>query len=221
MKNIFWALAIVTCIVLSPFTANANSIAPTQSTANVQIPDNIKSISELGDYLYQKGIVTNFDEFKTFLENNKATIRRINPKTIDYGFTYRLYTETNTPFRDDGLIRITHEYGIKEANLWVIPIIISNNSKEKIEISKENFALVPRYIPAGSELNVLALEPEYIMDGSAEVQYRKILGKFELPPNREVHLNAVFYVSPITTDQNVNLRIYDGNDHTDVNIVKK
>ncbi|WP_419877666.1 hypothetical protein [Brevibacillus centrosporus] len=220
MKKILNAVVLMLCFTIFASPTSANTDNPAQTTT-AQIPDSIKTIAELGDYIQSNGIVKTYSDYRDFMEKNKPFVQKLSPNLIDYGFTFRLYAETNTPMRDDGLIKITHDYGVKEAKLWVVPFIISNNSDEKVEISKENFALVPRYIPDDNGLYPLAIGPEYIMDGSKEVGYRKILGTFEIPPKNEVHLNAVFYVFPTTSEQSVNLRVYDGKDHTDINIAKQ
>lgn len=219
-----WRVPIILALsimMLFASSANAASVSTNPAQASqTEIPEGVKNLSDLLDYLREKGTVKNFEDMKTYMLNNKQVIFKLSPNLIDYGFTTRLYLETNTPSRDDGVIKITHDYGTKEARLWVVPFIISNNTDKPLEISKENFALVPKNIPAGYELSVLAIDPEYIMDGSKGVSERKILGKFELPPQTEVHLNAVFHVFTMTSEQSVNLRVFDGKDHADVNIAK-
>ncbi|MGD8188576.1 hypothetical protein ACQCN2_01115 [Brevibacillus ginsengisoli] len=215
IKWIVSIIAIVTMIMMSLGIVSAETPNPVKQN-QVQIPDSIKTLDELVKYLKSRGIIKTDNDILNYMKNNKSVILKVSPNLIDYGFTFRLYVETNTPTRDDGLTKITHDYGIKEAKIWVVPVVISNNSNQTIEISKENFALVPKNIPVGSELNVLAIEPEYIMDASNG----NTLGKFDFPSKREVHLNAVFYVYPTTAEKNVNLRICDGKDHTDVNIAK-
>lgn len=213
-----WHVPFVLAVALLMLFASSVSAAPSASSENTvqvgQIPDTIKSTNDLIEYLHAKGIVKTMDDLKSYMINNKQVVKGINPKIIDYGYTYRLYAEINKPFRDDGLTKITHNYGTKEVKVWVVPVAIMNYNDQPQDINKDNFALVPKDIPQGKELYTLAIEPEYIMDGTTG----KMLGEFKLPPKHEVHLNAVFYLFPTTSEQNVNLRILDGKDHTDVSI---
>ncbi|USG65157.1 hypothetical protein NDK47_24040 [Brevibacillus ruminantium] len=211
-------LTVVMMFVGAVSAASPVATSPVSNYQNqVQIPDNIKTLDELVKYLRSKGIIKTDNDILDYMKSNKQVILKLSPNLIDYGFTYRLYAETNTPTRSDGLVKVTHDYGVKEVKIWVVPFSITNNSDQTLEISKENFALVPKSIPEGKELEVLAIEPEYIMDSAKG----NVLGNFKLPPNNEVRLNAVFYVFPTTSEQNVNLRVYDGKDHTDVGIAKQ
>lgn len=216
MKKILFTVAMTICIAISTLPIRAQALDPASASTNVQIPDSIKTISELGEYLQSHGIVKTFADYKAFMEKNKPLIQKLNPNLIDYGFTTNLYSEINTPVKINSTIKVTYDYGSKELKPWVVPVIIINNSDQPQEIGKDNFTLVPKVIPTGSELMVLALDPEYIMDAATG----NIHGDFMLPPKNEVHLNVVFYVSLVTHESNVNLRVYDGKDHTDVNVVK-
>lgn len=209
-----FAVATTLCLVLSNFTDSVHAVNPTSTptSVNVQIPANIKSISELGDYLYQKGIVTNFEEFKTFMENNKATIRRINPKTIDYGFTMNFYTEINTPSVNNGVqSSVFNQNGYME---WIVPVVITNTSKQPQEISKESFSLVPHLLEPGHEKTVLALKAEYIKDSTTG----NVIGNVKVSPGTEMYINVFFHIFTSTTMDNVKIRLYDGKDHTDIKI---
>ncbi|MGG3012302.1 hypothetical protein ABEO98_22810 [Brevibacillus parabrevis] len=217
--RIKWIVSIVTVVTtifmsLGIVSAEATTVAQQNQ---VQVPDSVKTLDDLVEYLQSQGVLKTDSDILNYMKNNKGTILKVSPNLIDYGFTTRFYTETNTPTRDDGRITITHDFGNKDVQVWTVPFSVTNNSDQTVEFSKDNLALVPKYIPEGKELYVLAIEPEYIMDATSG----KILGNFEFPPNREVHLNAVFYVFPLTDMQSVNLRVYDSKDHADIGISKE
>ncbi|WNF07274.1 hypothetical protein [Brevibacillus borstelensis] len=214
-----WHVSITLAVAIMMLFVSSVTAAPASTnvaqSSQDEIPDGVKSLSDLLDHLQSKGTVKNFDDLRNYMINNKQVIFKLSPNVVDYGFTSRLYVETD-PLRDDGRIKLTHNHGVKEVQVWVVPFSITNTSKQTVEISNESLALVPQNIPAGKELEVLAIDPEYLMDSKKG----NILGNFELPPDTEVRLNAVFYVFPMTSDKSVNLRVFDGKDHADVNIAK-
>ncbi|WPS86459.1 hypothetical protein SMD22_18375 [Brevibacillus halotolerans] len=197
------------------FTNVSYASVKTAPINNIQIPANVKTTAELLNYLFDKGGFKNIKDVRDYMETNKSNILKMDKNIIDYGYTFRLYAEINKPAKNNGPIKLTHDYGNKELKAWVVPVAIMNYNEQPQQISKENFAIVPKN--AFNELTGLSLDPEYIMDGTTG----KVLGSFSLPSAHEVHLNVVFYVSPATIENKVSLRVYDGKDHTDVNIVKQ
>ncbi|NRS20584.1 hypothetical protein HP398_29635 [Brevibacillus sp. HB1.4B] len=213
---------LVSIIMMIAFTMTSAGVVSAETSSliskeQIQIPDSVKNLEDLVEFLQSKGVVNSSNDLLNYMKNNKQIILKLNPSIIDYAFTYRLYAETNTPIRDDGSIKITHKTEAKGLQVWVVPFTLTNVSSETPEVNKDNFALVPKNIIEGNELDILAIKPEYIMDAANG----NILGNFEFPTNSEVHLNAVFYVHPTTSEQNVNMRIYDGKDHADISISKE
>jgi len=217
-----WLVSAMTAIIVAVTSVGVVSAAvPAVSSPvpenQMQIPAHVKTLDGLVEYLQSSGRIKTDSDILNYMKSNKQIILKLSPNLIDYGFTYRLYAETNTPIRKDGRIKVTHDYGLKEVQVWVVPFTVTNNSDQTVKVGKESFALVPKIIPEGNELTVLAIEPEYIMDAANG----NVLGSFEFPPHREVRLNAVFYVHPSTSEQSVNLRVYDGKDHVDIGISKQ
>lgn len=197
-------------------TALASALPNTPTASPVPIPDSVKNLDDLYDYLKSKGAIKTADDFMVYMKNNKQVILKLSPGLIDYGFTYRQYAETFKPVQNDGIIKVTNNHGFKEVQLWSVTLFINNTSKETLEISKDNFALVPKIIPEGQALNVLAIGPESIMD----VSNNGVLGVVKIPAEKEIKLNVIFTVFPLTSENAVKLRIYDGKDHMDINIAK-
>lgn len=185
------------------------------AATDVQIPSNIKTIAELTEYLTSKGIVKTYDDLRNYLESNKATIQKISPDVIDYGFTVRFYTEINKPTVDNGL-----KYNAiidKKAQEWVVYVSVLNVGDDPQEISRENFALVPHLLETNNELYVLSLGADYIV----EAETGNIIKNAVLQKGEEKYFGVVFHPDVMSWKENVKLRLYDGKDHVDINIVKK
>ncbi|MCR8961668.1 hypothetical protein O0550_00390 [Brevibacillus halotolerans] len=217
---------LLVALIFSVLTASSGVYAanvPSPNTVNKatkienKLPANIKSTAELTQYLQSKGIVKTIDDLRNYMKNNKAVFMKINPKLIDYGFTFRMYAEINDTVRNDGSIKVNNEYGSKNMKAWVVPVVVVNLDKQTQEISRESFSLVPNVLLPGKELNVLVLEPECIIDTSSG----NIINNKKIKSGEEVHVDVLFHVSIITSMEDVKLRMYDGKDHTDIKIVKQ
>lgn len=212
-KLLMFLLGLV--LVLS-MNANVSYATETVTNSNVQIPDSVKTPADLIAYLLGKGILKDMNDIRVYMETNKSNILKLDPKLVDYGYTTRMYAEINAPVKINETISVTHDFGRKELAPWLVTVVVFNNDTQPQKIGVDSFALVPKDLPDDKALYTLSLEPEYILDDSTG----KILGDFMLPPGNEVHLNVMFYVSTLTSENNVSLRMYDGKDHTDVHIAK-
>ncbi|NRQ51992.1 hypothetical protein [Brevibacillus sp. HD1.4A] len=206
MKNKLLSLFFVVALLCFGTGASAADV-PTQ------IPGNIKTIDELTNYLTSQGIVKTFDDLRAFLEKNKATIQRISPGVIDYGFTMSFYTEINKPTVDNGLKLVP----ANQNQEWIVYVSVMNFGDTPKEISKDSFALVPHLLEPGNEVNVLSLSPEYIV--AAETG--NAIKSAQITKGEEKYFGIVFRPGVMTSKENVKLRLYDGKDHVDISIVKK
>jgi|GEM_PF-3677986 len=205
----------ITFFVVVPAHANTNGQLSPQ--IKEEITKNVKSLNQLLDYLHGKGIFKTMDDLRAVMEQNKPLFKKYKPQMVDYGFTTRMYAEIFREIDDYGIEFVGSEHGKKELQRWGIPITISNTSNEPIQVSKETFLLVPRYIPQGQELYTIGIAAEAI----ADPQTLNYLDEVTVEAQKERNLRIYFYAPIITQVDFVNLRVYDGKDHVDINITKK
>ncbi|QDX92074.1 hypothetical protein EEL30_06640 [Brevibacillus laterosporus] len=197
-------------------SANVSYAATIPSTNyNIQIPTNIKKPVDFIEYLFNKGLIKNFNDARNYMESNKVKILKLDPKLVDYGFTTNFYAEINQPSVNNGVQ--PSAFNQNTYIEWIVPVVVYNSSKQTQEISKESFNLVPHVLAEGNELHVLALNAEYIKDRSNGA----IVGNVKVAPETEQYINVVFHIYTPTFMENVKIRLYDGKDHTDVKITKK
>lgn len=198
-------LAIVVVFVTLIFASNA------YAATRDQLPQQIKTISDMTDYLISSGKVKNIDDLRDYMTNNKSSVLALDSNLIDYGFTVRFYTEINHPTKDNGLVANTKNQE------WVVYLSIMNLGDTPQEISKDSFAIVPHLLQKDNELYVLSLRPEYIADSTTGDKINSAV----LKKGEEKYFGVVFYPDSMVWKENVKLRLYDGKDHVDINITKK
>lgn len=218
MKNRLIVVAMLLMTLFFSSAAYAATTTPVQLSPEIQadIVKNVKDYNKLAEYLINKGLVKTFDDFRNILENNKPLLKQIKPTLIDYGFTTRQYAEVYRNIDEYDIEMVPADHGQKEVKPWGVYVTINNTSNEPIKVSKETFMLVPRVISEGQELYVLGVNAEGLVDPT-NLAY---LNEITIEPGKERTLRVDFYVPVVTMAENVNLRVYDGKDHVDLNLTK-
>ena len=205
-----------TALILS-ISAVANvSYAATNPVPNynIQIPTNVLTPADFVKYLFDKGLVKDISDLKKYMAANKSNVLKMDPKLIDYGYSANFYAEINI----SSVSNVVQQNALSPKSYyeWIVPVVVYNTSDQPQEISKESFNLVPHVLAEGHELTPLALNAQYIKDRGTGT----VIGNVIVKPDAEQYINVVFNIYTQTTMDNVKLRLYDGKDHTDMNITK-
>ncbi|MFC8686312.1 hypothetical protein [Brevibacillus porteri] len=209
---------LVICVSIIAIPVHAAISGPMSDQAQADILRNVKNLNQLVDYADRKGYakISNMQDFRYFFEYNKPLIMEYKPSAIDYGFTISQFAEVNRDIEDYGNVELRAAHGRKEMQFWGVPVIISNISDNPVNISKENFMLVPRKIPEGQELYTIGIDADAFSVPGSSVY----LPELKLDPYKEVSLIVYFYTPVTSQAENMSLRIYDGKDHVDIHITK-